>query len=316
VLAPRFWDLNVVVGEMEQMLRRLIGEDVELTWVPGPVPAYVRADRGRLEQILMNLAVNARDAMPDGGRLSIELSGVTLDGDLPRELSATGPGRYCVLSVSDSGHGMDADTRERIFEPFFTTKEPGKGTGLGLSTVYGIVKQGGGMISVVSQQGVGSTFTVHLPSCDEEAAPVPAPVRGATSTGSETVLLVEDEPGVRAIGRELLALNGYVVLEAADGVEALEVAGRHAGPIHLLLSDVVMPRMGGRELAGRIAAVRPGIRLLFISGFTDDTVVRHGVLDAGVPFLQKPFTLESLSLKVREVLDAPAPGPTQATHLH
>ncbi len=309
VLAPRVWDLNVVVGDMEQMLRRLIGEDVELTWTPAPCPATVRADRGQLEQILMNLAVNARDAMPGGGKLAIELSCVTLDGDLPRELAATGPGRYCVLSARDSGHGMEAETRERIFEPFFTTKERGKGTGLGLSTVYGIVKQSSGMISVASEPGSWTQFTIHLPLQEPEQAPPPLASRGRASPGSETVLLAEDEPGVRAIGRELLALNGYLVLEAENGVEALEVAARHQGPIHLLLTDVVMPRMGGRELAERLAAARPGIRLLFISGFTDDTVVRHGVLDAGVAFLQKPFTLESLSLKVREVLDAPAPTP-------
>ncbi len=315
VLAPEVLDMNVVVSDMEEMLRRLIGEDVEVTCALAPRPAPIRADRGQAEQVVMNLAVNARDAMPGGGRLRVEVGHVRLDEASSRELNAAGPGPYCTLTVEDTGCGMDQETQQRIFEPFFTTKERGKGTGLGLSTVYGIANQAGGSISVRSAPGKGATFTVYFPVVEsvpeeEEAARLPG-----MSRGSETILLVEDEPGVRMIGRELLQINGYRVLEAEDGVQALEVAARFPGPIHLLVTDVVMPRMGGRDLAQRMLVQRPGTRILFVSGFTDDMVVRHGVLDEGMAFLQKPFSLESLSQKVREVLDGSAPAKaTDARH--
>jgi two-component system, cell cycle sensor histidine kinase and response regulator CckA len=304
VLAPEILDLNAVVIEMDRMLRRLIGEDIEVRCVPAAAPIRVRADRGQLEQVVMNLAANARDAMPDGGQLTIEIRETELDETLARELSVDSPGRFAVLEVRDTGSGMDAETQGRLFEPFFTTKARGKGTGLGLSTAYGIAKQAGGSIIVSSEPGKGATFTVLLPLLEgRPAASPPERAEPEMARGAETILLVEDEPAVRAIGRDLLEYNGYKVLDAENGAAAVDVAAGYAGPIHLLLTDVVMPKMGGREIAERLRVERPGIKILFISGFTDDTVVRHGVLEAGVAFLQKPFTLEVLSRKVREVLD-------------
>jgi len=318
MLAPQVLDVNVVVREIEGMLRRLIGEDVEITCACHADPIHVRCDRGQLEQIVMNLAVNARDAMPQGGKLRIAVKPVEIGEVEARELNLDRPGGYCLLRVEDTGTGMDDRTLERIFEPFFTTKGPGKGTGLGLSTVYGIARQNGGAVSVDSDPGQGSTFTVHLPLKEPVPAPhAPAAAPDLRARGGETVLLVEDEPGVRAIGKDLLEFHGYKVLEAENGVRALEVEARHKGPIHLLLTDVVMPLMGGRELAERLSSRRPETRILFVSGFTDDTVVRHGVLDEGVAFLQKPFTLESLSRTVRQVLDGqPAPGPSPGPSQH
>jgi PAS domain S-box-containing protein len=305
VLAPRLLDLNAIVAGLEGLLRRLIGEDVEFAFAPAPEIASIVADRGQVEQVIMNLAVNGRDAMPMGGRLDVSVSVVDIDASETARLGLPAAGRYSTLRVRDTGQGMDLETQRRIFEPFFTTKERGKGTGLGLATVYGIVRQGGGSISVVSAPSQGAEFTVHFPFRSDVPAPAAAP-RGTDSRGgSETVLLVEDEPGVRTIGRELLELSGYVVIEAENGVDALEKADAYPGPIHLLLSDVVMPRMGGRELAQRLATRRPGLRVLLVSGFTDDTILRHGVHDSGMAFLQKPFTLESLSQRVREVLDSP-----------
>jgi PAS domain S-box-containing protein len=317
VLAPQVLDVNVVVGEIEGMLRRLIGEDIEITCSCDASPVHVRCDRGQIEQVIMNLAVNARDAMPHGGRLRIAVASSEVGEPEARELNLDRPGRYCVLRVEDTGAGMETKTLERIFEPFFTTKGPGKGTGLGLSTVYGVARQNGGGVSVRSEPGRGSTFTVHLPLKEPAAQPAPPPIApNLRARGGETVLLVEDEPGVRSIGKDLLEFHGYKVLEAENGVRALEVEARHKGPIHLLLTDVVMPLMGGRELAERLSTRRPETRVLFVSGFTDDTVVRHGVLDEGVAFLQKPFTLESLSQTVRQVLDGqpvvPASPPSQA----
>ncbi|HTK68240.1 MAG TPA: PAS domain-containing protein [Candidatus Eisenbacteria bacterium] len=317
VLAPQVLDVNVVVGEIEGMLRRLIGEDIEITCSCDASPVHVRCDRGQIEQVIMNLAVNARDAMPHGGRLRIAVATSEVGEPEARELNLDRPGRYCVLRVEDTGAGMETKTLERIFEPFFTTKGPGKGTGLGLSTVYGVARQNGGGVSVRSEPGRGSTFTVHLPLKEPATQPAPPPIApNLRARGGETVLLVEDEPGVRSIGKDLLEFHGYKVLEAENGVRALEVEARHKGPIHLLLTDVVMPLMGGRELAERLSTRRPETRILFVSGFTDDTVVRHGVLDEGVAFLQKPFTLESLSQTVRQVLDGqpvvPASPPSQA----
>jgi PAS domain S-box-containing protein len=304
--ALRVLDLNDVVSGMEPMLRRLIGEDVQLETVPAAPPAAVRADRGQLEQVIMNLAVNARDAMPQGGRLTVEVSHVTLDEAYAQRHARVQPGPHVVLSVADTGHGMDAETLAHVFEPFFTTKERGKGTGLGLATVYGIVEQCEGHIRVQSEPGAGATFHVYLPRADEGALaldpPMPAePIR----RGTETVLLVEDEDAVRATAREALESTGYTVIEARDGVEALQVAAAYPRPIHLLVSDVVMPRMGGGELARRLAAARPGVRVLFVSGHADDARIQHGVAEPGGALIQKPFALADFARTVRETLDAP-----------
>ncbi|HKW51715.1 MAG TPA: ATP-binding protein [Candidatus Eisenbacteria bacterium] len=304
VVSPQVIDLNTVVAELETMFRGFLREDVDLACVRAPESALIRADRGQIEQVILNMVSNARDAMPDGGKLRISVGRVAVDGSRTRELGTAEPGAFCTLTVQDTGRGMDSDTRSRIFEPFFTTKERGKGTGLGLSTAYGIVKQCGGSITVSSEPGEGATFTVYIPSPEGSAA---TPGAGAPGSGgtAETILLVEDEAGVRSVARELLEMKGYKVLEAEDGASGLQLALTHPGPLHLLLSDVVMPGMSGRDLAERLSIERPGIRVLFISGFTDDTMVRRGVRDAKVAFLQKPFTLENLAQKVREVLDGP-----------
>ena len=308
VLQPRILDLNAVVDETQKMLQRLIGEDVQLVTVLDETLGPVKADPGQIGQILMNLAVNARDAMPRGGRLTIETGNVGLDESYARQHAGVEPGRYVMLAVSDTGHGMTPEVRSRLFEPFFTTKEPGKGTGLGLATVYGIVKQSGGHIFVYSEPGHGTSFKVYLPRTDavEVAAPLPEPTAGQLPRGWETILLVEDETSLRELIRECLEDTGYAVLEAQHGTEALELCERYEGPIHLLVTDVVMPRMGGRELGERIRALRPDLRVLYMSGYTDDAVVLHGVLAEDMAFLQKPFTVEALALKVRELLDQPA----------
>ncbi len=306
VLAPRVLDVHLVIAEMEEMLRRLIGEHIELVILLGDGPVQVRADRGQLEQVVMNLAVNARDAMAGGGVLTIEVASRDRAGG---DAGARRPGPYVTVAVSDTGIGMDAATAARIFEPFFTTKAQGKGTGLGLSTVYGIVEHSGGHIEVESRPGAGATFTVFLPRAEGDAGAHGS--EGATFasvSGCETVLLAEDEPAVRAMAREALQHQGYTVLEARNGVEALAVADAHAGPLHLLVTDVVMPQMGGGELARRLLAARPGLRVLYMSGYTDDAVVRQGVSEATSAFLQKPFTIGAFARKVRETLDTPAPG--------
>jgi PAS domain S-box-containing protein len=302
VVEPRVIDLNGVVGEAARMLRRLVGEDITLTVVPAADLGRVRADPGQVEQVLLNLVVNARDAMARGGHLTIETADVDLDGRYARSHLEVRPGRYAMLAVSDTGVGMDEATKARIFEPFFTTKGD-KGTGLGLATVYGIVKQAGGSLYVYSEPGRGTTFKVYLPVVDRGAAADQSeadPERHLHGTG--TVLLVEDEPAVRALSRMVLEMYGYTVLEAANGGEALRVGGAHAGPIHLLVTDVVMPGMGGREVAERLRPRLPDMRVLYVSGYTDDAVVRHGVLAAETAFLQKPFTPVTLAAKVREVL--------------
>jgi two-component system cell cycle sensor histidine kinase/response regulator CckA len=312
VLAPRIVDPNQIVANMHGMLQRLLGETIQLELVAAPDTGLVKADPGQLEQVIMNLAVNARDAMPDGGRLTIATGELELDSSAAREHSEAAPGRYVMLQVSDTGTGMDQATRTRLFEPFFTTKEQGKGTGLGLSTVYGIVKQSGGHIWVQSEIGRGSTFKICLPVAEEEVsiaeAPALAEVEAEPVRGAETILLVEDARRVREVVREILEMNGYAILEARNGSEALEIATTHTGPIHLMVTDVVMPHMSGRELAQRLAAVRPETRVLFMSGYTDDAIVRHGVLEEGTAFLSKPFTPDSLSTKVREVLNAGRTG--------
>ena len=307
ILAPKILDLNAVVSGLEKMLRRLIGEDVELTVVLDPSLRPVRADPGQMEQVLMNLAVNARDAMSQSGRLTIETADAVLDENYAREHSGVRPGRYSMVAVSDTGAGMDAATRARVFEPFFTTKGPGKGTGLGLSTVFGIVQQSGGHVYVYTDPGRGTTFKVYLPSEGEGVRPSGKSFAGTSTMpgGSETVLLVEDEDSLRSLGRHVLELCGYKVLAAADGQEAVGVCEGHAAEVHLLVSDVIMPHLGGRQLAERLRSARPGLKVLFVSGYTDDAVVRHGILEARTAFLQKPYTPGDLARKVREVLDAP-----------
>jgi PAS domain S-box-containing protein len=308
VLAPRVVTLGDVVYGVEKMLRRVIGEDIDLVTVLDRDAGAVMADVGQLEQVLMNLAVNARDAMPTGGKLTIETKNVEHDPDYAREQEAAAVSRFVMLAVTDTGIGMDEATKARIFEPFFTTKEVGKGTGLGLATVYGIVRQSGGFIWVYSEPGLGTTFKIYLPQVDavvEGGASGAAPA--TVLRGTETVLLVEDAAAVRAVARQALARQGYTVLEAADGTEALQIAASHPGPIHLLLTDVVMPGLSGRQLSDQLTLLRPDTRVLYTSGYTDDAVVRHGVLEAGIAYLQKPFTVDGLARKVREVLDRAIP---------
>jgi two-component system, cell cycle sensor histidine kinase and response regulator CckA len=308
LLQPRVLDLAEVLEHSRGLLERLIGEDIELVTRAAAGVGRVRADPVQLDQVILNLAVNARDAMPRGGRLVLEASNADLDEDYAHEHVTVRPGPYVMLAVSDTGHGMDKETQKRIFEPFFTTKDKGKGTGLGLSTVYGIVQQSGGYVWVYSEVGRGTTFKIYLPRVEEEAdqpAPVSEPT-AARAVVSETLLLVEDEASVRELLRELLESAGYSVLEAARPAEALEFARSHEGPIQLLITDVVMPEMTGPELAQRLAEIRPGLRMLFLSGYTEGVVVDKGLLGDGVHFLQKPFTTDALEAKVREVLDGPA----------
>jgi two-component system cell cycle sensor histidine kinase/response regulator CckA len=304
VLQPKPLDLNSIVSGFDKMLRRLIGEDVELITALGDDLGRVKADPGQVEQIIMNLAVNARDAMPNGGKLIIETNNVELDAAYARRHEPVIPGRYVVLAVSDTGCGMDDEVKSHLFEPFFSTKERGKGTGLGLATVYGIVKQSGGYIWVYSEPGRGASFKIYLPRIDGTVVDAAGSPRtsGATS-GDETVLVVEDEPAVRRLAVEVLRRHGYQVLEAADGGEAMKVAERHPGNIHVLITDLVMPEMNGVDLAGRLIARRPATRVLYISGYTDEAVARGGVLEPGTNFLQKPFNSYRLASTVRQVLD-------------
>jgi two-component system cell cycle sensor histidine kinase/response regulator CckA len=305
VIEPKVLDLNAVVSDTEKMLRRLIGEDVRLATRLDPALGPVKADPGQIEQVIVNLCVNARDAMPTGGQLTVETGNVTLDEGYARTHAGVRPGDYSMLAVSDTGTGLDEATKARIFEPFFTTKGPGKGTGLGLAVVHGVVQQGGGHVEVHTELGQGTTFKVYLPQVRERVASgKSSPNLFLMPKGAETVLLVEDEVGVRALARHILSGCGYTVLEAGDGREAVRLVEAHTGPLHLLASDVVMPNFGGRQLAERVDALRPGIKVLFLSGYTDDAVVRHGVLEADFAFLQKPFTPSGLAVKVRDVLDA------------
>ncbi len=308
IVAPRVLDLNRVVDSTSKMLRRLIGEDILLTTSLAPGLNPVKADPGQTEQVLMNLAVNARDAMPLGGRLTIETANEEVREDDPC-YPGLRPGRYVRLAVSDTGQGMTKEVKARVFEPFFTTKAPGKGTGLGLATVYGIVQACGGHIAVDSTVGAGTTFTVLLPAERPAADPPPEERLLIALRGAETVLVVEDDNEVRRLARIALAVQGYTVLEAASGAEAAQVAATHAGPIHLLLTDVVMPGQGGREVAEAIRARCPGVKVLYMSGYTDDAVLRHGVREATDAFLHKPFTALGLARQVRAVLDEPAPSP-------
>jgi PAS domain S-box-containing protein len=306
VLQRKVLDLNITVAELSDMLRRLIGEDIDLLLTLGPTAGRVNADPGQLEQALLNLAVNARDAMPDGGTLSVETDRVELGPAPPDRPDALPPGPYAVLRVMDTGVGMDAATQAHIFEPFFTTKEPGKGTGLGLSMVHGVVRQHGGLIRVRSVVGGGTTFEIYLPQVEAMTPSPTADDAGARpATGQETILLVEDEEDVRALAREVLERQGHRVLEAGDGVQALQRYEAEGERIDLILTDVVMPRMSGRELVDRVRALRPSMPVLYMSGYTEDAIVRHGVRDASMMLLGKPFTPADLVSKVREVLDKP-----------
>ncbi len=307
VLQPEVIDLNEVVRETEKMLRRLIGEDIVLRVALGPGLGSVEADPGQVEQVLMNLAVNARDAMPRGGKLTIGTENVHLDEGYAARHVSVAPGRYVMLAVSDTGAGMDEETRARIFEPFFTTKGKGKGTGLGLSTVYGIVKQSGGHIWVYSEAGRGTTFKIYLPRVDAGAREHrPAAESAEGLTGTETILLAEDDELVRSMTRIILSDYGYRVLAAENGAAAISIFESTEEPIHLLLTDVVMPGISGRELADRLTRLRPETKVLYMSGYTDDAIVHHGVLEEGVNFLQKPFTPDALVCRVRDVLGNPA----------
>jgi two-component system cell cycle sensor histidine kinase/response regulator CckA len=311
VLVSQVLDLNSVVSNLQKMLRRLIGEDIDLVTIAAPHLGCVRADPGQMEQVIINLAVNARDAMPQGGKLTIETGNVDLDESYTRSHIDVTPGRYAMLVVSDAGCGMDAETLSHMFEPFYTTKEEGKGTGLGLATVYGIVKQSGGHISVSSDPGKGTTFKIYLPRVEEGIELVrPGPAAHKASRGTETVLLVEDDVTARDVVREVLQSRGYTVLEATGSNEALEIGERHVSrPIHLMLADVVMPEMSGPRLADRLACLYPKMKVLYMSGHTDAAVARHVKLSRDVPYLQKPFAAEVLARKVRELLDASPVGP-------
>jgi len=304
VLQPRVLDVDIVVARMEPLLRRLIGEDIDLVTATEPGLGRVRADPGQLEQVVLNLAVNARDAMPQGGRLTIETANAELDEAYARQQADIHPGPYVILAASDTGVGMDAETRAHLFEPFFTTKGVGEGTGLGLATVYGIVKQSGGHITAYSEVGRGTTIKIYLPRVDaasEVRGAEPEPV--VLRRGSETVLLVEDDEAVRELTCEVLEMHGYTVLAVADAGEAPRVLEGASRPIHLLVTDVVMPRLSGRDLTERLRSLRPGLKVLYISGYAGTAVVHHGVLDPGTPFLQKPFTPDALLRSVRKVLD-------------
>lgn len=302
VLEPRVLDLNAVVRRAERMLKPLLGDDISLVIQLGSSPPLVLADAGQVDQVLMNLAVNSRDAMPRGGRITIATGEVQFDESTLPALPGARPGRYATLTVTDTGTGMDAETIAHIFEPFFTTKDVGQGTGLGLATVYGIVQQSGGFIAVRSRPGAGTTFQVHLP--ETSVSPQPEPVAAATGTarhGGGTILVVEDSAQLRELFRDVLELHGYTVLDAPNGRAALDVAAAYKGTIHLLLTDVIMPEMNGRQLADRLTASRPGIKIMFASGYSADDLVRHGV-EAGMAYMQKPFNPEALARRVNELL--------------
>ena len=302
VLQSKVLDLNVVIAGMSQMLARLIGENIEMTFLPGADLGRVKADPSQIEQVLMNLVVNARDAMPEGGQLTIETHNAHLDATYPQQ-AIVERGDYVLLVVSDTGRGMDGETQARIFEPFFSTKQPGQGTGLGLSMVYGVVKQSGGYIWVYSEPAKGATFKIYLPrvtDCVDETATV---VSVSSPRGKETILFAEDEESVREIVSSFLESKGYQVLTAADGVAARQIAESHKGEIDLLLTDVVMPKKGGHELAEDLRRTLPHLKVLFISGYTGDFVVRNAIVESGAAFVQKPFSMQSLAKKVREVID-------------
>lgn len=309
VLQPQVLDLNSLVINMDKMLRRLIGEDIQLVTVLDQELWSVKVDPGMVEQVIMNLAVNSRDAMPNGGKLTIETANIIHDENYASRHISMKPGYYVMVAVSDNGCGMDKETQSHLFEPFFTTKEKGKGTGLGLSTVYGIIKQSGGNIWVYSEPSQGTTFKIYLPRVEKTATVYKPKASSPTAPGgTETILLVEDEEAVRTMVSKILRNKGYTVLEAAHSEEAFEISERHEGPIHLMVTDVIMPQMSGPELAERLAPRLPEMKVLYMSGYPDNTIVQHGVLEPGTAFLQKPFTLNALESKVREILDGTRPG--------
>jgi len=312
VLEPVVLNLNTLVSDMEKMLPRLIGEDIALQLQLDTSLSQVKADPSQIEQVILNLTVNARDAMPDGGKLIIQTANVTLDTAYTREHPGSRPGSYVMLRVTDTGTGIDPEIQSQIFEPFFTTKERDKGTGLGLATVYGVVKQSGGYIAVDSEKGKGASFSVYLPLLAQPAAASTAPALTApvNTRGSETILLVEDAEPLRKLAEMFLKESGYCILSAADGQQALQTARQHPGPIHLLLTDVVMPGMNGRVLGERLAPSQPGMKVLYMSGYTDTFIAGHGVLEAGTHLLHKPFTEETLTRKVREILDSNRNSPS------
>jgi CheY-like chemotaxis protein len=308
VAEPRVISLNGVVADARKMLSRLIGDDIEIVVHFDPDLGSVVADPSQMNQVLVNMAINARDAMPDGGRIIIETSNIDLDEGYAAQHAGVKAGPYVLLSIADTGAGMTPAVVQRIFDPFFTTKSTGVGTGLGLSTVYGIVKQAGGWIWVYSEPGKGSTFKVYLPRIVAAPEPLPVPVSAAENLrGTETVLVVEDQPEVRKLTLAMLESQGYRLLEAANGNEALSLCQQYAEPIHLLITDVVMPGMTGRELARLLLALRPSLKTLYTSGYTANTITHEGMLDPGVAYLPKPFSRAQLAAKVREVLLEPAP---------
>ena len=301
-VSPRVLDLNDTVSGMLKMLQRLIGEDIQLVWQPGPGLWSVKIDPGQIDQVLANLTVNARDAIAGVGRITIETANVTVDDGFPHVDRV--PGDYVRLAVTDTGCGMDANTMSHLFEPFFTTKAPGRGTGLGLATVYGIIRQNGGLLDVESAPDRGTSMSAYLPRCEMLVAAAGADVQPPVSIGSETILLAEDEAQVLALVRSVLVRHGYTVLTASQPAEAVAIAEGYPGPIHLLVTDVVMPGMNGRELRSRIEVIKPGVRCLYVSGYTADVIAHQGVLDEGVQFLQKPFSIAALTRRIRDVLDA------------
>jgi two-component system cell cycle sensor histidine kinase/response regulator CckA len=312
ILQPVVLNLNQIASGVEKMLRRILGEDIDYLQVLAPALGLVRADPGQIEQVLVNLVVNARDAMPNGGKLTVETRNVELDAEYAACHVAVAPGPYICFAVTDTGCGMDKETRERIFEPFFTTKEKGKGTGLGLSTVYGIVKQSGGNIWVYSEPGQGTTFKIYLPRDLSASLTVSGSRFAAVTTpptGTETILVVEDEEAVRDIAKRILREAGYNVLAAASPDDALLTCKSHLGKLHLLLTDVVMPQMSGKLLADRLAMARPGLKVLYMSGYADDAILHHGTLAPGTHFIGKPFSAVDLARKVREVLDSSVASP-------
>jgi two-component system, cell cycle sensor histidine kinase and response regulator CckA len=304
-ISPKVIQLNTLLLNMEKMLSRLIGEDIELITVPAADPAGVRTDPGQLEQVIMNLVVNARDAMPGGGKLVIETGNVQVDAAYDGPNLDLQPGAYVVLAITDTGMGIDAETSAHLFEPFFTTKAPGKGTGLGLATAYGIIRQSAGAISVYSEPGRGTSVKIYLPAAEAKEAveAIETPAVGSLM-GTETILVLEDEPRVRKLICAVLHARGYRILEAVRGQEAIRKAGEYGGRIHLFLTDVIMPEMSGPQTVEQIRAVQPGIKVLYVSGYTDEAILHHGILESGQAFLQKPFLPETLARKVREVLNA------------